>query len=72
MTFTRGSAAVAVRVATLAAFHLAFLAVLSRIDTSDPLGPGLLFFLMVFVGTLVWAGFDAVRRGFVTGASCGP
>lgn len=69
MTFSRGLAAVVVRVATLAVLHVAFLAVLSRVDTSDPLGPGLLFFLIVFVGTLIWAGLDALRRGFVVSSA---
>lgn len=69
MTTTRGplvsgSVAVVVRVLAFAVLHVGYLALLSRSDTTDALGAGLLFFLIVFVVALVWAAADALRHGF--------
>ncbi len=68
MTIVRGIATVVLRVAVFAAIHLAFLAVLARSESTDALGAGLLFFLVVFIVALVWAGVDASRRGFLSAA----
>lgn len=65
MTTLRGAVAVAVRVAAITVFYAAYLAVLSRSESTDALGAGLLFFLIVVVIALVWATIDAVRHGFV-------
>lgn len=69
MTTTRApvvsdSVAVVVRVIALAVLHVGYLALLSRSDSTDALGAGLLFFLIVFVVALAWAGADALRHGF--------
>ncbi len=69
MTLTRGIVAVILRVIAFAALYVIFLVVLSGSDSTDPLGPGLLFFLIVFVVALVWSGLDALRHGFVEAAA---
>lgn len=60
-----GLAAVIVRLAAFVLFDVVFLVLLSRSDSTDALGAGLLFFLIVAVAAAMWAGFDAARRGFV-------
>jgi hypothetical protein len=65
MLMPRLLAAAVLRVAVMTALFIAYKALLDRSDSTDALGAGLLFFLIVAVVTLVWAAIDGARRGFL-------
>ena len=69
MTLTRGISAVVVRVAALTAFFALYLALLDRSDSTDALGAGLMFFMIVAVVAMSWALVDAFRRGGLSTAA---
>ncbi|MCD4523655.1 hypothetical protein [Nocardioides sp. cx-173] len=63
MSFLRLLTAVLARTAVLTLGYVAFAEVLSHSDSTDALGAGLLFFLLVLVLVLVWSAYDGLRRG---------
>ena len=64
----RALGAVLVRTAVLVLLYVGFLAVLDRVESTDPLGAGLLFFLVVLVVSLAWGVWDGWQRGFLHAA----
>ncbi len=63
MNLLRLLGAALVRTAVLGLLYLGFVEVLSRSDSTDALGAGLAFFLLVLVLVLAWATYDGLRRG---------
>lgn len=65
MPLLRVLAAAVVRTVLLTVSYLVFVEAISRSDSTDALGAGLLFFLIVVVVALAWATWDGARRGFL-------
>lgn len=65
MPVLRVIAAAVIRVVLLTSFYLVYVEAISRSDSTDALGAGLLFFLIVVVVALAWATWDGARRGFL-------
>lgn len=64
MSFLRVLAAAAVRVVAITAFYLIYVEALARSESTDALGAGLMFLLILVVVALAWATYDGARRGF--------
>lgn len=63
MTVLRALGAALVRVLVVVALYAGFVAALDRSDSTDALGAGLLFFLLVVVLVALWGVWDGWRRG---------
>lgn len=65
MSILRLLPVVVLRAALMTLLYVVYMVLLDRSESTDALGAGLLFFLIVVVVTLVWAAVDGARRGFL-------
>lgn len=61
-------AAAVVRIVLLTLAYVVYAEVVSRSESTDALGAGLLFFLIVVSVAFAWSTYDAARRGFLAAA----
>lgn len=68
MSELRVVGAALIRAVTLTLLSVSFQVAISTSESTDALGAGLLFFLILVLVAFGWAAYDGVRRGFLPAA----